>query len=390
MKKILYLTHEGIGSSIFRSQIIQHCISMKKSNKIDILVNNTIKKIWNKSVSNKSKYEKLIENKIILKKGVWIHLPFSSILNAFFLIKFLLSCKKEYSIIHARTEYSTFIAILTKFFHRLPVIWDSRGDSIDELKLSFENKSGLLFFYKIYLIFRQKFIVFINQKYSDHMFFVSKELKNLYLRNNKKKNVTIIPCLVPSKLYFFYLKNRIKYREILGVKKNELLFIYSGSMAVYQSIDKLLNLFKNILNNKHHILILTTQINKAKINFQKLSNYKNISFLSVPYEHVNYYNSAADFGIMIRSNRSTNWVASPTKFGEYCMSGLTILHNNSIQQVNELCKKFKNNLSRSLSNITPMDYNKRILIASKAIMFFSRNNYIKYYNKVYENLKSKN
>ena len=45
------------------------------------------------------------------------------------------------------------------------------------------------------------------------------------------------------------------------------------------------------------------------------------------YEINKYYN-VADFAILIRSDRSLNHVASPTKFGEYC---LTVFTSNNEQ-----------------------------------------------------------
>ena len=76
---ILFITHEGIDSSIFNSQVLTHALSMKKmSVNIDILSFNTNKKTRSLSSEN---YHKLLKSNlninIFLKFGFNIYMPFS-------------------------------------------------------------------------------------------------------------------------------------------------------------------------------------------------------------------------------------------------------------------------------------------------------------------------
>ena len=70
MKRIeaLFITHEGIGNSIFRSQVMEHCESMSGYvYDFDILTYNTFKKTWRTSLSNYKNYESSFKTKMILK-----------------------------------------------------------------------------------------------------------------------------------------------------------------------------------------------------------------------------------------------------------------------------------------------------------------------------------
>ena len=70
---------------------------------------------------------------------------------------------------------------------------------------------------------------------------------------------------------------------------------------------------------------------------------KNIFVKSVNYNDVNFYLNGADYGIMLRNNDITNKAASPTKFAEYCLSGLKIITTSGVTDLNKY-KKFCDNI----------------------------------------------
>lgn len=202
---VLFITHEGIDSSIFNSQVLTHARTLKNDGiNIDILSFNTNEKSKLLSINNFNKLLKQdLDIKIILKFGVNIYLPFSSLLNGVLLVLFFIQNKEKYSLIHCRSDYTSFLGILTKFIHKKRIIWDCRGDSYNELKDTLSKKGylikliGNLFLKPINLM-----EIFISSTYSDASIFVSKALYRSHSNILKTKNWKIIPCLVSEDFFF--------------------------------------------------------------------------------------------------------------------------------------------------------------------------------------------
>ena len=90
-KKALFVLHEGIGSTIFNSQVLEHRNGMKEFGiEFDILAYDTLSKTWKLSNDNLEKLKKNNSKvEVFLKKAMNIYYPFSSIYNLFLLINFL-------------------------------------------------------------------------------------------------------------------------------------------------------------------------------------------------------------------------------------------------------------------------------------------------------------
>lgn len=388
MKKALFITHEGVGNSIFRSQVMEHCDSMSSYGySFDILAYNTLKKTWLTSFNNYLNYKSSFNVKLILKKALWIYFPFSLVINLFILASDLYKLKKntDYSFIHARADYSAFLAIILKPFHGLKVVWDCRGDSIDELMFN-SNKFNFFIRNAFRILVLPKFILFkkINRKFADKIIFVSNALQNAILDTNYHAKSHVIPCPVPSKYFYFDNNLRISTRKKLNIKKNEFLYVYSGSMIGYQSVSEFVDFFQSIiLKPSNKLIIATMDIVKAKVILKNLDLEK-ISFTFVKYEEMNHLFCASDFGIMVRVERALNYVASPTKFGEYCLSGLKVIHNNNVDQVSEVTNLLGNGqLINSLCN-DKLTLKNRESISNESKKIYSRDVLNQKYNLIYE------
>lgn len=389
--KILFITHEGIDSSIFNSQVLIHCMSMKKMGiSIDILSFNTNKKTRTASLVN---YKKLLNSKldikIILKPAFNIYLPFSSFLNGILLTFFLLNNKNKYSILHCRSDYTTFISLITKFIHQKQVIWDCRGDSFDELNDTLLKKNVLIkFFGNVFLKPVNAFEIFISSRFSSAAIFVSKSLFCLHSNNLNSKNYKIVPCPVSEELFFFNDKLRESFRKANRIKDDDRVFLYSGSLAAYQALNLQEDFYDRILDDMRNIIIFATiDVVQAREYFQdKISD----RFLihNVPFHDMNNYYNLADFAILLRDNKQLNRVASPTKFGEYCLTGLPVIMNDTVEQSLEFSKKIGNYISWESLNFETFDNKLRYEIANISRTYFSRNELNKLYFDLYTSLNN--
>lgn len=382
--KGVFILHEGIPSSIFDSQVIGHISEMKKIGiDIDVLSFNTENKILNTSLENKKILNKIFPNiKIHLIKSINIFYPLAFIYHSIQLLFFLKS--KKFNFIHSRSDYSQFISLIVKPFVSTKFIWDCRGDSLDELKFAIEKKSLLIKLYsKLYLIPFQNLIINFCVNKSDGAIYVSEDLKKIRLLKNK--NFIVVPCTSSTNLFYFDELLRKKTRKELDFKFDEKVFIYVGSMVPYQSFELFDEIFTKINQSKYlKILVITNDINKAFQNFKKVKKSKLIIKSSSFYEMNKFYN-AADLAILFRSARKLNNVASPTKFGEYCLTGLPVLMNDNVVQSLNFSKSigsYRNLLSK---NLFLRDSKERVLISEKSKNFFDRKKYISFYKKMYSN-----
>lgn len=374
-KKGLFILHEGIGSTIFNSQVLEHSKGMKDLGfEIDILAFDTLTKTWELSNANLLKFK--LNNPditIALRKAMNIYFPFSLIYNLIILIYFLKNNKENYSFIQARADYTTFLCILSKPFHKLPVFWDCRGDSVSELIDSLSRKSILIrLIGYLYLVSFDRFVVYFNCKKSDGAIFVSESLFKLFKNTLVTRNYQIIPCPVSEKFFFFDLQLRLYMRDKFKISNEKIVYLYSGSMVAYQSLQEQYNQYKGLLKNPNNIIIIATSQPVLARNYFKDLDSERLIVTSVEFEDMNSYYNLADFSFLMREKKRLNFVASPTKFGEYCLTGLPVIMNDTVNQAYVVSKELGNYVSSTQLPNSIFSNSKRIDISIKARGIYSR------------------
>ena len=87
MKKVLFIMHEGIGSTIFHSQIAVHAKEMKKLGfEVDIWTFETNPRHIHMSRRNLSDVDSILSGHLRLYFGVYQFIPFSDFFNALFFV----------------------------------------------------------------------------------------------------------------------------------------------------------------------------------------------------------------------------------------------------------------------------------------------------------------
>lgn len=366
---LLFIFFEGLPSTVIESQVLLHCKELKK-----IGVNC---EIWTFAINNEmyqNSLKRLNDAKWIstcevkLLRGIRPAYPFSEIVNAFILKFYLKKFNCKFSLIHARTDYSAaVVSYVTKNF-----IWDCRGDVKAEFETNYK-KDNILSLYKKYKI--EKNIK--RAKKAKKAIFVSNYLKNKF---NFQKESYVIGCLANSDFFYFDEELRNKTREKLGIKKDEKIFIYSGSINYYQMFNKVVDVLNKFLDFK--LIILTPDIEKAKkylLNFDESRYF----LLQVKFEEVNQYLNAADIGIIYREQNPLNMAASPTKFAEYAMSGLKILCSEGIGDLDILTAKIGNKIDENEISKYRYNKNERLKLAMKSKELLDKKNLLNVYKHIY-------
>ncbi|MBV8254351.1 MAG: hypothetical protein JO154_17260 [Chitinophaga sp.] len=115
------------------------------------------------------------------------------------------------------------------------------------------------------------------------------------------------------------------FRKEIGIREEDVVFIYSGNIQKWQNFDLVLDLVKNLDNLAYKFLFLSRDI----AGIQKLMQEKGMElhadrykFFTVKPENLYKYYSIAHYGFVLRDDHILNRVATPTKLLEYINYGI--------------------------------------------------------------------
>ena len=342
-EKGVFLLYEGLPRTIIESQVIAHVRAMREEG-VDI-------EVWSYCVTEESyvtaqeMLKKLNNQNIPIKvfRGFRPALPFSEVLNALLLKHHLTKKKSNPSFIRCRTEYSASVAGFLKLVGNFRLVWDCRGDSKEEFFLTKKQWKGIkrwLSFVKLYTI---RMRLFWASKQADKAIFVSESLKKLHAKRTHSYRSSVIPCVADSTYFYFDSTLRANMRKHLCFTPSDKIVIYSGSLAIWQCFEETVYLIKKLINDNSTFkgILLTPDIDEAQ-RFLWDCPRERLFRISASLTEVNAYLNAADFGFLLRRPSPINYVASPVKFAEYCLTGLPIIMTSAIEQSYQLGNQFGN------------------------------------------------
>ena len=311
--KILYICYAYSGMGVYKSQVHTLCNSHNEKNNVVVLSLCNGKEMKKRELENTD--YRLVRRRKVPKEFI----PILCTLQSFLFRD--TSLFKWADVIHCRGQTST--AFAKKVMDRIgifrQVIADIRGELVAELRHKGGVLSGLFSFWAAKLeevVFRKVEI----------FFFVSENMKKHYISKYKIENKSsyIFPTIVDDRYFFISRKIRNEKRKELGLD-DKFTYVYSGGVDYWQNLDKIIDTFSIKCGNNPRFFFLLIVTDPSKI-LKIVENYKltNIRVFKVPYEQVGSYLNAADAGVLIREPCLVNYVASPTKIGEYLACGLKI------------------------------------------------------------------
>lgn len=381
MKKILYISIDGLLDPLGRSQILPYIDRSSKENLFFFIC----------TIENYKNINKSDELNQIIKKNKniqWNHFFFKKkrgkinrlielLMLYYLVIKIFIS--KKIDVIHSRSYLPMFLCILIKLFSKVKLIFDTRGSWFDErIDGGMLKSRGFdLVVYKIMKIFEQYFF-----KFSDHIIFLTKkgyEETNINLIKNK--NISIIACAADYSLFKIINKEeKTKIKETLKLS-NKFIITYSGSFGSWYNFNYIIDFFTNFLKkNFNSRLILLTQSDIPK-EFNKLpSHVKNkIVLISSKRETIPNIIGISDLTLCFIKPTFSKKFSSPTKIGESLGCGIPIILNEGIgdldQDIIKMGLGFKLNNDRFIDDV---DYKK--INNLEEIKLTIRNNSSKKYN----------
>jgi len=238
--------------------------------------------------------------------------------------------KGEIDTLICRGAFATLIAIETRdrFCKDLRVCYDGRGAMAAE-----HEEYGV---YPSYLVTFMEMCEKRSVLESNIRIAVTSELVGYWTtrygyQSSNPGDVVVIPTTLAEnqiKRGVHLEEFRRKKRAELEVKTNEILLIYSGSTAGWQSLELLNKYLRNWLTGNEFIKVLI--LAKPHKNFKELQlEFPNrITRKFVDHSEVFNWLAAGDYGLLLRNQSVTNSCASPTKYAEYMLAGLRVISNS--------------------------------------------------------------
>ena len=317
---MIYLTYADQPSGVYSSQVIDVCNFLNESHNAQIRLVSFI------SLHSFSKNRQ----KIIQEMPSAIVLPMLPRMTSFgfntLMLFFVLLMLNQRSVI-ARNVLATKLVLRLKSFLKLKVCFDGRGAIAAEWN---EYQVVPLQEWKTNIHTWEKSVV-LN---ADFRIAVSEELVkywNVRYGYNENNHV-VIPCTLNTGFRPEMLKQEEieKERQKMNFKPDDIVLVYSGSTAGWQSFDLLKGFLQKNLSENKNVKVLFLSEKDKNVDQLKIVFPDKIFQTFVKHSEVSGILKSCDIGILIREKSVTNQVASPTKFAEYLSAGLPVIISEGI------------------------------------------------------------
>ncbi len=402
---ILFITYDGILDPLGESQILPYIYGIsEKEKRVHILS-------FEKRYRYKAQSAKVKSH--LMKKGInWIPLQFTSGLSLFgkvydlvkmYLMATWLVKLKSIDVIHARAHAPAEVGMLLKALFNTKLIFDFRGLWVDERvdKGSWNINNW---------IHRLQYDHFKRQEKKilescDQLVVLTKSVLPEVIRMGAKTEakVTVIPCCADYE--HFRIASEAEKSEIkkkLGIPAHSFVIGYLGSVGSMYKPEAFLELFKLASTTRKAISALVVTQDREKFNtllnkFCPKEIHQFIHIYSATRNQVPNLIVGMDILVAFTMPSYSKISMSPTKIAEAFASGVPVLCNKGVGDVEELISTLnagltikdlsKDSLSEAISNFDNLQElgGDRLREASRKVLGLEIANCL--YAKVYKQLK---
>ncbi len=234
---------------------------------------------------------------------------------------------------------------------------------------------------------------------ADYRIAVSEQLI-LYWQQNynymEKKHV-VIPCTLDRKFFsdseFKTSQNTAILRKELGYSASDIILVYAGSAAPWQSFSLLEKLLTPVLDKDKRVKILFLSKDNNGLNYFKQNYGERVTIKWLDHESVLAHLQCCDYGLLLRERSDTNKVASPVKFAEYLYAGLPVLISDNLGDLTQFVQVNKCGIVLGLEETAHLQKTEELLkkhCFTLAITFFKKESTVNElaYSRLVEYLKS--
>lgn len=345
---VIFVSADGMTDPLGRSQVIPYLSGLTAKNfNISIV---SLEKRENYEAQSNAVSTLLKDNNIN-----WVPVPygksvplFSQFYNVYNLYKAVLRILKPGTLIHCRSYLAALIGQELKRKFNNPFLFDMRGFWADE---RIDGKIWRLSnpIHKwMYNYFKKKEKEFIRE--SNHIISLTNNAKQEICKWNicDENKITVIPCCADLEV-FDYKKyenqQRLKQRLELGLKPEDFVMIYLGSVGTWYLLPEMLQYFK-VLKAKQtnaKFLIVTADNHQLVLdacNKEALATADVIVKKAFRNDVASYIN-CADISIFYIKPAYSKKASSPTKLAELLGMGLPVITNSGVGDIDQILRENK-------------------------------------------------
>ena len=339
MSTCIFVLYDSIYNSVFASQVLSFIEStLKTTNSKGLLVTFETTTITPEVLSQLIP-QHLNLDVIVCKKVPFIGRP--SLWYATWQLKKILQQHQGYSLI-ARGPLAGFICLKAKNKQCDFLKIQARGLLAEEYGYTHHQEKNYLK-RLLYALRKRQFLALEQEVYACNGYTieaVSPALKDYLITTfaSNAEHISIAQHDIPVQIDQSTKKVwRAATRKELNVSPDKHVYCYNGSLKPWQCPQETLQFFKEQLkkNNNSFLLMLTQDVQQAEnlIAIYQLPQ-NTYAIRSVKHADMYRYLAACDTGIVLRQPHIINWVSRPTKILEYQAVDLKIIHNNTIDYLN--------------------------------------------------------
>lgn len=292
---------------------------------------------------------------IYLPRLPWIGNPLFGWLNTYYCsLSTALICR-HYGIdlVHAHGVAASYYALSARFMrHDLRVIADIHGVAVEEYmyeqSLSRPDKVAERMSYKEQKVLQQAdWLVFVSRAMQEHF-----ENKH----NTRFHRSSVVPCAVDTGSED-QPTDRDEVRKEYALR-DKIVFTYVGSGEAYQLPAEMCRLFATVLSVFPNAFFLILSHDKDVFAYHlRTANIPPTHYRLEAVDHENVFRvlRAGDIGLLLRDESIVNRVASPTKFAEYCLSGLPVITTGFVGDFSKMVADHRLGLVIDLPNCGTLD-----------------------------------
>lgn len=177
-------------------------------------------------------------------------------------------------------------------------------------------------------------IEMLGLRFADFMVLVSDSMLNHYRKKYRirRDNCYVMPCF----------NNEIKEHFSYPDKYKNNVFIYAGSLSVWQCFEKTVEVYKQIEEQVEDTFfrVLVKDAEGARKILEK-HHVKNYSIDYVPVSVIEEEMKRAKFGFCLRENEKVNHVATPTKLSNYVANGVIPIYSKYLEDFDKIARNSK-------------------------------------------------
>jgi glycosyltransferase involved in cell wall biosynthesis len=355
MTKVLFMSYDGITDPLGQSQVLPYILELSRQGFSFTLLSCEKPDAYKK---NKGTIEKILEGTDVK----WAPIsytkkpPIISTLYDYWRLKrkaISLHRRNNFQLVHCRGYLVSLVGDWMKIRYRVKFLFDMRGFWADERVDAGLWDLNKIVYRKIFHFFKRKEKEFLEN--ADHIVSLThageKEMESWNHINRSPLPITVIPCCADTTL-FDRQKVRAESlqnaREKLGIKPDEIVLTYLGSIGTWYLLDEMLGFFSVYLEKFPTAKFLfITQDSSGKIySSARTVGIPTDRILTVSSERasVPIYALLGNYSIFFIKPSFSKMSSSPTKQGELMALGIPVICNSGVGDTDMIVRKYDSGL----------------------------------------------